>query len=248
MRQLVHLAGRIGLNHQHQPNPAASVEGRGEQGAPRRRGRVKFSVRLKKDVMNSKAARTYALDKLKHGLSPTLTYHGLPHTLDVHAAVLAYAQTESVEGEELELLVTAALFHDIGFLHVYRGHEARGCEVAREALPGFDYSEAQIDRICGMIMATRLPQSPNNRLEEILCDCDLDYLGREDFYSIGARLFEEFKTYGIVRTEEEWNRLQVGFLKAHRYFTETANQLRQPRKLQHLHEVEQIVAAYSAGS
>ena len=194
--------------------------------------------------MDFPSAKAYALDHLQRGLSATLTYHGHHHTLDVYETAAEYARQEGVTGEALVLLRTAALFHDIGFLTTYRGHEARGCEVVRAVLPGFGYTPEQIAAICGMIMATQLPQTPHNHLEEILCDCDLDYLGRTDFYHIGSTLFDEFKAYGVVKTEEDWNRLQVSFLTQHRYFTRTANHLRQPLKERHLAEVQRLVATY----
>lgn len=57
----------------------------------------------------------------------------------------------------------------------HAGHEFEGCLIARTALPGFGYTGEDI-MICGMIMATKIPQSPTNILEEIICDADLDYL------------------------------------------------------------------------
>ena len=197
--------------------------------------------------MDFSAAEAYALHQLRAHLPAALTYHGLHHTLDVYDAVLAYARHEGVtDADDLTLLRTAALYHDIGFLDTYRGHEARGCEIAQAVLPGFGYSAGQIERIGGMIRATALPQTPRDLLEEILCDCDLDYLGRPDFWSIGATLFAEFRAHGIVQTELDWNRLQVSFLTQHRYFTATANRLRQPLKTQHLAEVQRLVADQGA--
>jgi len=196
--------------------------------------------------MDFKGAKAYALQQLHDGLPANLTYHGRHHTIDVYKTAAEYARQEGIHGEELLLLRTAALYHDIGFLDTYRGHEARGCEVARAVLPGYGYGPEHVERICGMIMATQLPQTPHNQLEEIICDCDLDYLGRTDFYHIGFTLFEEFKTYGVVKTEEDWNRLQVSFLTQHRYFTATANRLRQPMKEQHLAEIQRVVATYAS--
>lgn len=85
-----------------------------------------------------------------------------------------------------------------------------------------------------MIMATKVPQQPQNHLEEILCDADLDYLGREDFFTIGNKLFAELSVYGILSTEDEWNELQARFLEAHHYFTKTAIKLRKKKKDKHL--------------
>lgn len=109
-----------------------------------------------------------------------------------------------------------------------------GCQVARDSLPAFGYTQHQIDRICGMILATRIPQKPQNRLEEIIADADLDYLGRDDFRIIGNRLFEELQTYGIIRTEQQWNALQIDFLEQHHYFTQTAIKTRKEKKEKHV--------------
>jgi hypothetical protein len=85
-----------------------------------------------------------------------------------------------------------------------------------------------------MIMATRIPQTPHNLLEEILADADLDYLGRDDFFIIGNRLYDELAMYGIVNDRYDWNRLQVRFLENHHYFTQTAIRMRKAKKEEHL--------------
>lgn len=104
------------------------------------------------------------------------------------------------------------------------------CGIARETLPGYGYRREDIGKICGMIMATQIPQSPANHLENILADADLDYLGRDDFFTIGDTLFEELKQIGILLTERDWNQLQVRFLEAHRYFTDYSIANRKPQK------------------
>lgn len=193
-------------------------------------------------------AKAFVLEELMPKLPDDLTYHGAHHTLDVFETVAEYAKREGLGKNEVKLLRTAALYHDSGFVNVYKGHEEESCKIARETLPQFNYTNEEIERICGMIMATRLPQAPLNLLEEIMCDCDLDYLGRTDFYHIGSTLFQEFKVYGVVKTEEEWNLLQVKFLSTHKYFTETARTLRQPRKEKHLEEIKRIVEGYDSVS
>lgn len=73
-----------------------------------------------------------------------------------------------------------------------------------------------------MIMATRLPQSPLSKLAEILCDADLDYLGREDFFEIADTLKREWMQMDFISSDTEWNQKQLGFLSSHTYFTESA--------------------------
>ena len=142
------------------------------------------------------------------------------------------------------MLKTAALFHDAGFVINNKNHEELGCKIVREHLPKYDYSQEQIEQICSMIMSTKIPQSPKNVLEQIICDADLDYLGRDDFYKIGQTLFNEFISYNVVKGEKEWNRLQVRFLESHCFFTPTNLKRRLPKKLQHLEELKIIVSKY----
>jgi predicted metal-dependent HD superfamily phosphohydrolase len=194
--------------------------------------------------MNYHAAKAFIVDLLNGQLSSKLTYHGIHHTFDVLEVTEQLCLAEKVSTYETMLLKTAVLFHDSGFIYTSSEHEARGCDLAREVLPKYDYSDKEIDRVCGMIMATRIPQTPHNKLEEIICDADLDYLGRDDFYAIGATLFEELKAFGILDSKEKWNRIQLSFIGKHSYFTSTNRRRRGPKERYYLKELESIVAAY----
>jgi hypothetical protein len=88
-----------------------------------------------------------------------------------------------------------------------------------------------------MIMATKVPQTPHTLLEKIICDADLDYLGRDDFYAVGSRLFDEMKVRGFVESEREWNLIQKTFLETHRYHTKYARQHRESKKQEYLQEI-----------
>ncbi|MEL7221536.1 MAG: HD domain-containing protein [Bacteroidota bacterium] len=194
--------------------------------------------------MNYQAAKDFVLDKLHNELSEKLSYHGLHHTLDVLAVAQDLGQQVGLSAKEMLLLKTAALYHDAGFTISNLNHEELGCGIVRENLPRFGYTAEDIALICGMIMATKIPQSPKNQLEEILCDADLDYLGRDDFYSIGATLYTELHAHDVVKTEEDWNRIQVGFLERHAYFTAINQKRRTARKMQYLTELKDLVATY----
>lgn len=184
------------------------------------------------------AAQQYIF-RLLDSLPPTLTYHGKHHTLDVLGAVAALCRRETIAEYETKLLETAAAFHDAGFLLTYKNHEEKSCELAKDILPRFEFTHADIEQICGMIMATKIPQSPKNKLEQILCDADLDYLGRNDFCKIAATLFEEMKNFNLLHDENEWNNIQIRFLQSHQYFTRTSRRMRSPRKQKHLTSLQQ---------
>ena len=173
--------------------------------------------------MQAQAAENFIVEKLKHGLAPTLYYHGLHHTLDVTAVAMELAAAEGVaNAEDMALLRTAALYHDAGFLCSYQDHEAQSCEVARAALPGFGYIPGQVEQVCDMIMATKYPQEPRSLLAQILCDADLDYLGRADFEPISTSLFRELMARQLLADERAWFQLQADFLAHHHFWTATA--------------------------
>lgn len=177
-------------------------------------------------------AKAYALGRLAGELSPHLTYHSLRHTRDdVLPAAVRLAQATGVNGDALLCLATAALFHDIGFLVAYDEHEAHGIALARAALPEFGYSAAQLDTITELIAATRMPQQPTSALAELLCDADLDVLGREDFWEINRLLLAETEhQLGRPIDEAEWLAGQLRFLEEHVYFSAGAHELRDSGK------------------
>lgn len=185
--------------------------------------------------MNVAATRSFILRKLRTELPPDLFYHGVHHTLDVTGSALAIAGQEGITDQvQLDLLETAALYHDCGFIYTYEGHEEEGCRVVKETLPEFGYSMDHIEVICGIIMATKLPQNARTHLEEIICDADLDYLGRSDFQTIGDSLYEELKVRNRITDRQSWNEVQIHFLSQHRYKTNTSQKLRENDKQNHL--------------
>jgi len=182
------------------------------------------------------SAEKHIIDLLEKEM-PRLQYHNIEHIYDVLSASLLIAQHEQLPEDDINILRLAALYHDAGFIHSPKSHEQKGAEMASEMLPAFGLSVSQIDSIRGMILATRIPQSPVNHLEKILCDADLDYLGRDDFYEIGGRLLEELKAQGVVETEREWNLVQKTFLESHRYHTQFSKENREAKKHQHIQEI-----------
>lgn len=194
--------------------------------------------------MDQRAAKAFILARLRAELPASRTYHSLEHTLDVYASAITIAEQEGVVGTELDLLKTAALFHDSGFLVQDQEHEEGSCTLVREHLPRFGYTPAEVERVCAMIMATKLPQSPQDHLARILCDADLDYLGRPDFFRIGDTLFAELKSRQVVSTPREWNELQERFLDRHRYFTATNERQREPMKQENLAAVRRWLAGH----
>ena len=165
---------------------------------------------------------SFLINKLEKGLPSYITYHDVQHTKNVIDAAVHLAKSENFIGDDLILLKTAALFHDAGFLQNYLEHEEISCKIAKKHLPDYDYTPGQIETVCKMIMSTKIPQSAAEGLSQLLCDADLYYLGGNEYEAYAEKLFIEFKKYGFVKNEPEWELRQLEFLSSHRYFTATA--------------------------
>ncbi len=114
-------------------------------------------------------------------------------------------------------------------------------KIAEELMIKHGFSQKQFAIVKGLILATRIPQTPNNQLERIICDVDLDYLGRADFYEISDRLFKELKEFSMVKNKNEWNVIQIKFLENHQYHTQFGIKNRQPEKEKRIAELKSIV-------
>lgn len=181
--------------------------------------------------MDFEQMRFHILNRLKSLLPENITYHDLPHTINVEKAAIRYANLEGIKGEELLTLRTAVLFHDSGFIHHYRGNEEFGASIAEALLPRFGYSDIQIEVIKKIILATKHDVEPVTLLEKIMSDADHDYLGRPDYLTISKKLRDEMADFGTTFGDLEWLDFQIDFLESgHVYYTETAQNIRNQGK------------------
>ncbi len=176
-------------------------------------------------------ARAYMLGRLALELPADLHYHGLHHTQDdVLPAAERLAVRAGLDAEKTLLLKTAALYHDAGFLFRYADNEVLASALAEQTLPQFGYRPEQIQVIQALIEATHMPQYPVGMLQELLCDADLDSLGREDFLETSHSLRREIEAHGTFIPLQEWYLRQLEFISTHRYFSAAARALRDAGK------------------
>lgn len=188
-------------------------------------------------LMQYQQVYSFIIDKLEKELPSYLTYHSVQHTKDVVNAAQHISSSEKISENDSQLLLTAALFHDTGFLKGYENHERSSCAIAREILPGYNYDKDQVEKICKLIAVTELPQHPSDALEEILCDADLFYLGSDKYFEGAENLYSEFKEAHKIDGNTDWNKVQIEFLKKHRYFTLTAFKEREKKKKENLQQL-----------
>jgi len=218
----VKYVGDINLYQVKGFTPTYSIDNNGL--LPNKKFTIKFQL-IKFDDLEE-----FMLDKLERELPKYLYYHNLKHTIDVGIQVEILGRGENITDEEMLLLKTAALFHDSGQSIQTNGHELIGTKIASDILPKFGYSSEQITAINEIIMATKLPPEPKTLLQNIICDADLDYLGRSDFIPVSNMLYKELHEQNLIGSINDWNKLQVKFLSIHQYFTETGNKLREVNK------------------
>lgn len=183
----------------------------------------------------------FILNELSSKLPSNLTYHNRKHTEYVIKAAKLIAENEKMSDDEKYLIRTAAIMHDTGFLFTYKEHEVVSCSYSREILPSYGYTQADIEKICKMIMATRIPQTPLDKCSEILADADLEYLGTDSFKKTGKKLFLELKSMNPAFNKALWNEIQIKFMSAHTYFTTFCKKNREPVKLSHLQDLMEPV-------
>lgn len=213
--------------------PEFSVNGEGQ--VPNDMFETKFKLIQFTDIQE------IILDKLEKELPKYLYYHNVKHTVDVVTEVELIGWAEGCTDDEILLLKTAGLLHDAGHTIAYDKHEELGCGMAREFLPKYGYPEDQIEKICEIIMSTRMPPKPENLLERIICDSDLDYLGRSDMIPVSNTLYKELKEQNKIGTFNDWNKLQIKFISGHQYFTETARSLREVNKQKQIERIKKLI-------
>jgi predicted metal-dependent HD superfamily phosphohydrolase len=111
-------------------------------------------------MQNNNTLQDFVITFLNENLPAHLVYHNHEHTIYVTEKANEIGQHENCTADELRLLNAAALWHDTGFVTIYKGHEEVSCTLAQKHLPQFGFTPFEIELICNMIMATKIPQSP----------------------------------------------------------------------------------------
>lgn len=231
--------GEIDMYYVNGIKPELSIDGLGLE--PNQSFWDYVNLHLFSSINYMKAER-YIMKLLEKKLSPALHYHSIWHTKDVTESAERIALLEGIKGEDLFLLQTAATYHDAGFVEQYENNEPVGARMAQEILPKFGYTDEQIEVVANLIHATKIPHKPESHLEQIICDADLDYLGRDDFHEIADKLRLELREHGKIDSDRLWDEIQIKFLTAHQYFTKSAINTRQPGKEKNLQAIKDKLA------
>jgi predicted metal-dependent HD superfamily phosphohydrolase len=177
----------------------------------------------------------YVRELFRDELPAGIKYHNADHTLHSTKGVVAVANNlaklEDVSELDRELIIAAAYFHDTGYIREYEKNEPIAARMAGRILKLIGYKPDEIEKVQKMILATDPDVEPKTHVEKILCDADLDNLGREDFFQLDEKLREGRGMRGIdVSDDVTWYSNTLEFLKKHQYYTEAQNKLREKGK------------------
>lgn len=178
-------------------------------------------------------AKQYVSVLLTSELSDKCLFHTINHTLEVLNNAEVIATYCKLNGEELNLLRLAALFHDVGYVDSYDDHESYSAKRAREYLEIRMDDEQSISQIERAILSTKVPQSPEDKISKMLCDADLMNLTFDDYFEQIDLMRMEWEQVGntkISRQQVYINTLK--FFQTHQYHSRYGKEILQPKKEQ----------------
>jgi len=174
-----------------------------------------------------------------------LPFHNYKHTEGVVHSVIEISSEEGISKNDTFLLQLAAWFHDMGHTATKcSGHETDSAVVADKYLKG-KISPEELETVKACVFATQLFRTPNNKLEEIICDADLLHLGKDDFYTLSENLrLEKTEIESETNfTKKEWLVMNLQFLYEHKYRTTYAREKYQPIKKLRIQEIQDKINA-----
>ncbi len=176
-------------------------------------------------------------------LSQKLTYHSIDHTLSVVEAVREICREQQVDLHDKFIVELAAWFHDLGYVQGCEDHESKSVKYAREFMQSFDITVEDQDMVAGCIMATKMPQSPSNHLEQILCDADLIHLADENYFHKAKKLHSEIENIQDKKiTQDEWMMMNSKFLTGHCFFTHYAKKKYGQKVKDNLKKINRLIS------
>ncbi len=170
----------------------------------------------------------------------TLTFHNFAHTHDVVTHATKMAKHYGLDERETFVVTTASWFHDTGYYTgEANGHEQRGAEMAGGFLKNLGVKEELIQEVQKCIMATVMPQKPENLLQQIMCDADLYHFGTEQFSERNMLMQEEVeRKTGCKIDNNNWRKATICLLESHFFKTGYGRELLEYGKKKNLERLK----------
>ncbi len=190
--------------------------------------------------MNNYKHQISELIKILSPSYPKLPYHNFDHALDVWSVARFYAIYYELTDEKRFIIESGALIHDVVYKVDQNDNEEKSVSFANLWLPKLGYSQAQVQRTSEIVLATKWPTHPKNLLEEIICDADIDNLGRDDFFEKSCRLLKEWQ----VPENLSWYNKQLQLLENNQYYTSIARKMRDEAKRENIKKLKEKIQSF----
>lgn len=182
-----------------------------------------------------------ALSYLGENLDKHYTYHNAEHSLEVCNAVKLFTEKSDLPDFTIAALRIAAIFHDFGYLIRSNENEALAWEYIQEFGSRSNIDRKYLLAAHELILETVYPYKPQTPAGEILCDADIEYIGREGFVEKALLFRRELASEGTVFSDQQWWILELDFLKENTFFSSICKKMRTPGRLSNLEKAREYL-------
>lgn len=180
----------------------------------------------------------------------TLTFHNFAHTHDVVTHATKMAAHYGLDEKETFVVTAASWFHDTGYYTGgAMGHEQRGADMAGKFLTNLRVEADLIEEVQKCIMATVMPQQPENLLQQIMCDADLYHFGTEQFSERNMLMQQEVeRKTGCKIDSKNWRKATICLLESHFFKTGYGRELLEYGKRKNLERLKRKESRIGLGT
>jgi predicted metal-dependent HD superfamily phosphohydrolase len=172
-----------------------------------------------------KRASEYASGIIAEKLPKGMVYHNIEHTKEVVDTVEEIGKNSGLSETEMEMLLLAAWFHDTGIAEVYNNHEEKSARIAKEFLVNNNYPTDKAEKVSDLILVTKIPQNPQNILDEVICDADISHIGKKGFNTRSQLLRAEWEILQNKKVSDlEWLKNNLEFIAKNKFHTKYARE------------------------
>ncbi len=184
-----------------------------------------------------------ALRYLQDNLNSIYHYHNAEHTLNVCTMIAEFSENCILPENEIAALKIAAIFHDFGYLESAFDNEGLALPFMMEFCKKYGVEEKVSHRAGELIMETAFPYHPVSAAGELLCDADIEYIGRVCFFEKAGLFRQEMSALNHIYSDQQWWKLELDFLQNNQFFSTVCREKRSAGRLANIAKVKAILAA-----
>ena len=193
-------------------------------------------------------AKLFVIDFFGEHRDDKFHFHTLEHTMNVVSMVGLMGRPSGLSEQELDAVLIAAWFHDIGYLVGLENHEESSITIVARFLEEKQVDQSFRDLVMLCIRATKRIREPVLMAEKVIMDADVAHVGHEYFISMSKRLRKERSAcqgYNVSGLDY-WKETLI-FLENLRFYTPYAQTHLLPVKERNIQKVEEIISKIEAG-